>query len=508
MPTLLVTLAMTPLWGGAACTSGANDPSATGSSEASSSTTGPAVEPDPRAAARAGLYDTTWPVPTADTWRTSSIATGGLPDDLSTRDLVATSVEVGPAPMFGITHDDALFVLGGATHLLDLFTMAQGNDLPAGAVAALADAATRPSATDTTAYVARIDPDTMHAEVLDLPLGTTPNYPGSLVAHENGMLYVVATATVHEIDPRRLEITRSLDLPRNPEKPDSTIYNTMQVSARNGDLLAKTAPQQGNGLLVAVDVEQMEVRNQLEAALSSARMTALVQGDVEYVYLPGDTDTLRFSVTDDGFAPDPSWSAPYRTADDGTKPGVAMTPTGAADTVVFPNNNTVLVGVTAPLEILWQSTTEPGAGVRSVNPTMTDLPGGSFAPPPSDPYESSIVVAADAVNGRTAAWGITEDGSLENLWVTDRYAISVGAAIVADQHRLYTDDRQCNADGTECTLHLVVLDLLTGEEIARVEVAGSQPSIGRIFVGPDAVYYIATQGEGGNGYVTSVSAPL
>jgi hypothetical protein len=196
---------------------------------------------------------------------------------------------------------------------------------------------------------------------------------------------------------------------------------------------------------------------------------------------------------------------PYRTADDGTQPGVAMTPTGDHDTVVFPNNNTVLVGVTAPLEVLWQSTTADSSGVSSVNATMTDLPGGSFAPPPSDPYASSIVVAADAVNGRTAAWQITDDGSLANLWVTDKYAISVGAAIVANQHRLYTDDRQCNADGTDCTLYLVVADLTTGDEIARVKVAGSQPSIGRIFIGSDAVYYIATQGEGGNGYITKVT---
>jgi hypothetical protein len=211
-------------------------------------------------------------------------------------------------------------------------------------------------------------------------------------------------------------------------------------------------------------------------------------------------------VTDDGFTADPSWSQTYRTADDGTTPGVAMTPTGGHDTVVFPNNNPVLINVTAPLEMLWQSTTDPSAPVSSVNATSTDLPGGTFAPPPGDPFESSVMVAADAVNGRLAAWAITEDGSLENVWVTDEYAVSVGAAIVADQRRLYTDDRECVADGTDCTLYLVVADLMTGTEIARIEVAGSQPSIGRIFVGSDAVYYIATQGEGGNGYITKVTA--
>ena len=94
-------------------------------------------------------------------------------------------------------------------------------------------------------------------------------------------------------------------------------------------------------------------------------MTSLVQGDTEYVYLPGDTDTLRFTVTDDGFTPDPSWSAPYRTADDGTKPGVAMTPTGDHGTVVFPDNNTVLVGVTSTSRWFGSSPPSPARAFRA-----------------------------------------------------------------------------------------------------------------------------------------------
>jgi hypothetical protein len=494
--TLALGLALAVVASAAAC----------GSSSTESSTTDAEAGTE-RAAARGELYNTTWPVPTADSWRTSSIATGGLPDQVRSNDLRSESVELGAAPIFGITYDeDSIFVFGGATHLMDLFTMAQGNDLPEGGAAALVDAyGASGMVASANPYVAKIDPATMRAEILELPKGTTPNYPGSLVAHRNGQLYVVATATLFEVDPDSFEITRSLDLPRNPERPDSTIYNTLQISSRNGDLLLKTAPQQGNGILVAVDTQQLQIRNQLETALSSARMTTLVEGDTEYVYLPGDTDTLRFTVTDDGFTPDPTWSQPYRTAGDGSTPGVAMTPTGDHDTVVFPNNNTVLIGVSTPLEMLWQSTTDETSGVSSVNATSTDLPGGTFAPPPGDPFTTSVMVAADAVNGRLAAWRIADDGSLEQLWETDQYSVSVGAAIVADQRRLYTDDRECSADGTDCTLYLVVADLMTGTEVARAQVAGSQPSIGRIFIGLDAVYYIATQGEGGNGYVTKVT---
>ncbi len=304
-----------------------------------------------RASARTNLFDTTWPVPTADSWRTSSVASGGLPDGVRSSDLKAESVALGPAPIFGVTYDEAsVFVIGGAPHLLDLFTEAQGNELPDRSPAALAKGlAGYKDTVSATPYVAKIDPATMQPEVLELPKGDTPNYPGSIVAHENGMLYVVATATLFEIDPTSFEITRSLELPLNPAKPESTIYNTLQVSARNGDLLLKTSTQQGMGLLVAVDVDTLQVRSQLEAALSNARMTGVLQDGTEYLYLPGDTDTLRFTVTDDGFTLDTGWSKPYRSDGDGTTPGVAMTPTGDHDTVVFPNNNTVLVGVSAPL---------------------------------------------------------------------------------------------------------------------------------------------------------------
>ena len=488
------------------CTS-SSPGSSTSSSAGSSDAATAASATSERAASRSWLYDTTWPVPTADTWRTSSIASGGLPDKITSSDLRAKRLKLGPDPIFGITHDNSIFVIGGAPYLMDLFTKAQGNDLPDGAAGALGDAArASTSKKSSSAYVAKIDSATMKAQILDLPQRSTPNYPGSIVAHRSGMIYAVATATLFEIDPDTFKITRSLDLPLNPTEPQSTIYNTMQISPRNGDLILKTAPQQGNGLLVAVDVNHFVIRNQLTTALSSARMTLLMQGGTEYAYLPGDTSTLRFKVSDDGFTPDPSWSQPYRTDKDGSTPGVAMTPTGNLGTVVFPNNNTVSINVTSPLKMLWQSTTDPSAGVSSVNATSTDLPGGTFAPPPGDPFVNSVMVAADAVNGRLAGWKITDDGSLRKLWVTDKYAVSVGAAIVADQHRLYTDDRECNSKGRGCKVYLVVLDLMTGNEIARIRVAGSQPSIGRIFIGPHAVYYIATQGDGGSGYVTKVTA--
>jgi hypothetical protein len=57
-----------------------------------------------------------------------------------------------------------------------------------------------------------------------------------------------------------------------------------------------------------------------------------------------------------------------------------------------------------------------------------------------------------------------------------------------------------------CRLSLVVLDLGTGRELARVRVKGTKPSVGQSFVGCDAVSYVAPRTGTTHGYVTRVTA--
>ena len=55
-------------------------------------------------------------------------------------------------------------------------------------------------------------------------------------------------------------------------------------------------------------------------------------------------------------------------------------------------------------------------------------------------------------------------------------------------------------------MHLDELSLRTGRRIASVPVKGDKPSIGQIFVGRHAVYYVATKTHDPHGYVTRVTA--
>jgi hypothetical protein len=59
-------------------------------------------------------------------------------------------------------------------------------------------------------------------------------------------------------------------------------------------------------------------------------------------------------------------------------------------------------------------------------------------------------------------------------------------------------------EASDCKLFLVVRH--TGKMIARVPVSGVKPSIGQIFIGPDAVYYPATDAGSVKGYLNRISA--
>jgi hypothetical protein len=117
-----------------------------------------------------------------------------------------------------------------------------------------------------------------------------------------------------------------------------------------------------------------------------------------------------------------------------------------------------------------------------------------------------VIVFHDQINGNTAAWQQDDNGDLVMLWETTDYATATGAAIASDQEHLYMGDRICDGPGlTHCELFLVVLDLNTGDKLGEVQVAGSVPTLGEIFIGDDEVFYISSEAGKSGGYVTRIS---
>jgi hypothetical protein len=344
-------------------------------------------------------------------------------------------------------------------------------------------------------------------ETLEFPKREIVNYIGGVVAHENGHLYVVATATLHEVDPTDLTITRSLELPLFASEPVFSVYNGLLVSPMNGDIILKLSnfkDSTAGGTLISVDPEEMVIRTMNELDVGTARMAIAFDGATEYIYLPGATLTNRFEVTSDGFVTDEAWAKTYRSDGDGTTQAVATLYAGPADTAVFTDNNTVIYGVTAPLSIYTQSTTDVTAPATKQQAMSTSQPGGDWFMVVGDPYVSGIIVSQDVINGLTSGWQLGSGGTLTKVWESDRYRSSSGGAIAIDQGHLYVDDRQCPEDDSDCTLYLVVVDLQTGEELARTVVAGTVPSMAHIFIGSDAVYHISSEEGKDHGFLTWV----
>ncbi len=465
-----------------------------------------------------GLRDTTWPAPAADLWRTGSAVDAGLPTGVNSADLATATAEVPPAPFFGITYDDeTVFVLGGSPFMLELFTDAYLGNTPHTGLAAMADvvakAITHYVKTDSVLpSVSRIDTATMKVRTLKLPKGPSINYVGGLVAHENGKLYVVATSTLFEIDPETLTITRSVSLPLLHADhfftTFFTTYNGLQVSPRNGDIILKMADFSGRtttGLMISVDTSDLSIRTQSEVKAGTSRMSVALQGETEYVYLPGPTETLRYVVSDDGFTLDEAWAETYRTRGDGSTQGPAMAYMGDYDTVVFSSNDTIIYGVTEPLKIYAKSTADTTQPLKSRQAVSAPKPGGTFSGVSGDPFKSGIFIAQDAINGVVAGWQLGRDGSLRRIWERDQYLMSAGPAVAADRGHVYMDHRRCDDGGKDCAFFLIVLDLETGAELARTKVAATLPTVGHIFVGRDDVFYIATEAGKDKGLVTRVS---
>lgn len=489
----------------AACSGSAEQP------EARQTTTRPAAECTPTTAGppvAPALADTVWPSEHADPWRTHAVAAG--PDlDRADPKLTATSITLPPVPVWGYTGTDGeLYVIGGAPYLLDMFTEVILH--PDTRVPPLVPKSKRYSET-VTPYVARIDPAAMSVEVIELTEGTSANYTGGLLVHENGNLYAVSRSTLYKIDRGTFSLIASQPLPLAPDESGdpnpATAYNGM-VATSDGDLILKGWASTGGGddapgLLLRIDPDDLSITAQLETTvITSARMAMVESGGAEHIYMPGKTDSLRFRVDADGFVLDEGFSQPYLEPDTGQSQ--ASSDIFMGEGVVFTDNTSPTA--TTPMRIFSQSVAGSGSPLAEVQAFDGGDPSWNFFMVAGDPYRSGIVVVADQLGGQIAGYRACAGGEeVQRVWAKS-LAGTAGVAIDYERGILYADDRSCSGD--TCDLFLVALDLETGDELTRVAVAGTKPSIGQIFIGTDgAVYYPATETGEQAGFLTRVTVP-
>ena len=427
----------------------------------------------------------------------------------------ATVATLPPAPAWGYTGTRGeIYVVGGAPYLLDMFTKvilgAPTQLIP------LLVARSKVYSETVTPYVARINPQTMQVEILNLTGGTTVNYVGGILVHSNGYIYAVARSVLYKIDPTSFTVVKQMVLPPLPKSSggdnEETAYNGL-VATKNGDLILKGWASTGGGesapgFLLRIDPKDLATQAKLDTTvITSARMTVVRTRGHEYIYMPGKTQSLRFLVEQKRFALDNAFSRTYltETTDPEHQQTQASSDMYMGDGVVFADNT--VPTATSPMQLFAQATAGSGSQLSKTQALTGGNASWNFFMAAGDPYKSGIVAVGDQVSGHVAGYLACAGGeTVQPLWENDEITVSAGVAIDYKRGVLYTDDRSC-ALAQPCKLFLVALDLRTGNELARVRVAGTKPSIGQIFIGADnAVYYPATDTGEANGYVTRVIA--
>jgi hypothetical protein len=324
----------------------------------------------------------------------------------------------------------------------------------------------------------------------ELPTGGH-RWPGSLQAHPNGDIYLLAGCFLHRLS-TALTVIGSVEL------PDERPYHSLLIM-EDGCLFLKDIrlPGGGPGRLIVVDADEMTVLT--ESTMPEPSLSAAA-ADGNDLYIPGDQSIFRFRYRRGGVLRDTGWTGRYRTTNDDY--GVASDVT-LGDGSVWVHDNTDTPEVQSELETTPTGATAPGRpsleafstphrlhrfSSRDASDGTTETPFAVFdswvhAAPTVVPRHQ-IVISIDARNAGMSAYRIGNDGELTRLW-RNELRPTWQPTVTPDGTQVLVDDLQLFADD-----NLVVLDLFSGRLLARAPSGSTQLGRGEPVFGPDrsAVY--------------------
>jgi hypothetical protein len=258
-------------------------------------------------------------------------------------------------------------------------------------------------------WVERIDPLTLEPLASSPRLAAGPFWPGGVVAHSNGSLYVTAGSWCHRLS-SDLRVLGAHELAR--ARP----YNSLVVLAC-GALVMKDLDRSASTrtTLTVLDPETLRPLCPPQEApeASIARLSAV--GDT--VYLVGAHTISRWDWDGGRLVRDESWELRYRTQPDQSYGwDVAL----AGGHAWFMDNGdhdfvTTMLGAgkaRGPVHLVRVSLTD--ASDHELVP-VCGAPGGSITNPPLFDVQRQVAVAYDSANGVLAGFRF-EGGRLEPLW--------------------------------------------------------------------------------------------
>lgn len=338
---------------------------------------------------------------------------------------------------------------------------------------------------DSVAWVEKIHPLTLETIIQSEQLAGGPMWPGGMAAHANGSLYVVFGNHAHRLS-TDLAVLASCELPRVRPYNSFVILPSGHIATKD---FSGPLPGQPNGTamdnteLLILDPEDLRIVARLELSEPSiARLSA----DGNNIYVVGDHSLIRVIWNGESLSVDETFNARYRTLEGQTF---------GWDTVITDDDAWFLdngegtqlftgsfrgVGIsTAPLHLV-------RVNKQTGHVTLTEicgLPNGIVANPPVVDTTRQIVVGFDSGNGVISGFDYDED-SVTLRWSHEQNHAchmlllpETGQIITAD----YRPELGCE--------QVVVLDITTGAEVARVSTTSPIQSAVFPAIGPRGDIY-------------------
>lgn len=343
----------------------------------------------------------------------------------------------------------------------------------------------QPAAPDAHGLVEQVDPLTLEPLGSSGPLKCGGHvWCGAMVAHADGNLYVVNGNHMHCL-------SASLDIVAQRELPDDRPYNGILVMP-DGRLVTKELRLEGRvSRFTVLEPGTLEIIQTLEMPEPSMGRIAsdLTEAGDEFIYAPGRENLFRYRYAAGVLTRDKTWTVPYRVDGDGS--GLAWDTTLGDGRVWFHDNGDI-PGVRA-IHAAHPSGSEGfggggggmGAGVAftpvrlrsvamaggaAIGEEVTGRGDGFVIAPPVYVPGAHIAIGFDSGNGGLSAYS-SNDGALLPLWQSDIRSFWQ-PLVYRDTGELIVDDFQDGAADD----NLVVLDLKTGAEKARVATGSPVPN--------------------------------
>jgi hypothetical protein len=338
---------------------------------------------------------------------------------------------------------------------------------------------------DSVAWVEKIDPLTLEPLAQSEQLAGGPMWPGGMAAHANGSLYVVFGNHAHRLS-TDLAVLASVELPRVRPYNSFVILPSGHIATKD---FSGTLPGQPNGTamdnteLLILDPEDLRIVARLELAEPSiARLSA----DGNNIYVVGDHSLIRVIWNGESLSVDETFNARYRTID-GQSFGWDTVITDDDAWFLDNGEGTQLftgsfrgVGIsTAPLHLV-------RVNKQTGHVTLTEicgLPNGIVANPPVVDTKRQIVVGFDSGNGVISGFDYDED-SVTLRW-THEQNHACHMLLIPETGQIVTADYRPEL-GCE---QVVVLDITTGTEVARVSTTSPIQSAVFPAIGPQGDIY-------------------